>query len=419
MAVFKPFKGLLPRVKDAEQIVSRPFDAYSKQELSFELSAHPDSFLHVISPLSPDVHIEINYHDKLELGKSKLFEMIKSKVFEISAHPCYYIYRQTQHHEQYIGIIGAISIDDCLTNIVKPHEQTIEHKEVRLKNYLDYMDINAEPVVISYKADHLINELVEKKISDKPHLDFYFKGFGQHELWKVEKKEDIQIIESQFGGLNEMYIADGHHRTASSVLLGKERREKYPDYSGEEPFNYFMAIAFPHHQIRLREFNRLVHDINGLSIDEFIHRIKKDFFVEKLNSFPDISGHIACFAMYLEHHWYILQMKPEVFLKVDEQNALPTQILSDFILSPILEIHDLRKDKRISFAGGKTEPDHLKKIVDSDEYKVAFVVNKINIPQFKKFADNGWFMPPKSTYFEPKLLNGLVLYSLDDNITNL
>lgn len=414
MADFRPFRGFLPRATDARDIVSRPYDSYSKDELTETLKKFPHSFLHVIMPYLPDQVQDISYHDRLLLGKSQFKKLCKEGAFTQETHPGYFLYRQTHLHEQYVGIIGAISIDDCLKGIVKPHEQTIEEKEVRLKNYLDIVDINAEPVMMSYKADHAINEFVDKKILESPDIDFHFPDFGHHEIWKINNTDEVMFLQKAFGQIDEIYIADGHHRTASSVLLGEEKRKHNPDFSGNEPFNHFMTILFPHHQIRLREFNRLVHDLNGLSVAEFLHRLKKDFFVEQYAHLPNISVHAACFAMYVEGRWYMLQMKPETYLCVKEQDSLPTQMLTDYILSPILEIHDLRKDKRIAFIGGKTDATLLQQKVDSGEFRAAFVVNKITIPQFKRFADNSWFMPPKSTYFEPKLLNGLVIYSLEE-----
>jgi len=414
MADFRPFRGFLPRAADAQNIVSRPFDSYSKDELRETLKKFPHSFLQVIMPYLPDQIQHISYHNRLLLGKSQFKKLCKEGVFIQETHPGYFLYRQTHLNEQYVGIIGAISIDDCLQGVVKPHEQTIEEKEVRLKNYLDIVDINAEPVMMSYKADHAINEFVDKKNVESPDINFHFPDFGHHEIWKITDAGEVAFLQKAFGQIDEIYIADGHHRTASSVLLGIEKRKQFPDYTGKEPFNYFMAILFPHHQIRLREFNRLVRDLNGLSAGEFLHRLKKDFYVEEYTHMPDISGHAACFGLYVEGRWYMLQMKPEIYLKVKEQDSLPTQMLTDYILSPILEIHDLRKDKRISFIGGKTNATFLQQKVDSGEFRAAFVVNKITIPQFKRFADNGWFMPPKSTYFEPKLLNGLVIYSLEE-----
>lgn len=414
MADFRPFRGYLPRANEAKFIVSRPFDTYSKEELTETLKKYPHSFLHVIMPYLPDQVQNISYNDRLLLGKAKFKKLCKDGAFIQETHPGYFLYRQTHLEEQYLGIIGAISIDDYLQGRVKPHEQTIEHKEVRLKNYLQVVDINAEPVFMSYKADQAINEFVDKKILESPDINFHLPDFGNHEVWKITNAIEVKFLQHAFRQINEIYIADGHHRTASSVLLGEEKRKQNPNYTGDEPFNFFMAILFPHHQIRLREFNRLVQDLNGLSVDEFLHRLKKDFNVEESLQMPQISLHEACFALYVENRWYKLQMKPEVYLKINEKDSLPTQMLSDYILSPILEIHDLRKDKRIAFIGGKTDSALLQQKVDSGEFRAAFVVNKITIPQFKKFADNGWFMPPKSTYFEPKLLNGLVIYSLEE-----
>lgn len=416
MARFIPFKGILPNKEFPAKVVSRPFDNYSKNEIREILDTNPASFLHVIVPSIPIEGDHVKYEEKLKFGKQTFENLVHHHIFQPSAKPAYYIYRQTQGDEQYTGIIGAISIDDCIMNIVKPHEQTLEHKEEKLKEYLKIIDINAEPVVISYKADYVINELIDELTAGKPYASFEFPSFGYHELWEISDIKSCKIIEEQFKEFKELYLADGHHRTASSVLYGEEMRNNNPEYTGDEPFNYFMALMFPHHQIRLREFNRLVKDLNGLSREDLLLELSKNFEVIHTGSFPDTSDWLFSFGMYIKDDWFHLIPKTGVVEDLPEDHQLPTQVLTDLILSPILSIHDLRKDKRISFVGGKTNPETLQEKVDSGEYAAAFVVNKISIPLFKKFADNGWFMPPKSTYFEPKLLSGLVVYSLKSSL---
>jgi len=416
MAHFRPFRGILPQPALAVQAVSRPFDNYSREELNDILQSNPYSFLHVIVPAIPSDDGDVSYEEKLQLGKQEFDARLDNKTFVRDAAPHFYVYRQINGDEQYTGIIGAISIDDCLQQIVKPHEQTIEHKEEKLKEYLKIIDINAEPVVISYKADHDINSLTEEITNSPADIAFDFPGFGRHEVWKIADEERVGLIAQQFEAMDELYICDGHHRTASSVLLGEEMRRLNPDHTGNEAYNYFMVIVFPHHQIRLREFNRLVKDLNGLSHADFVKRLEKDFTVSKVAEFPDTSNELYSFAVYLDRQWYHIVPKEGVLDRIPEQNLLPTQVLTDLVLSPVLDIHDLRRDKRIAFKGGKTDPAELMRLVDSGHYKAAFAVNRITIPIFKKFADHGWFMPPKSTWFEPKLLNGLVVYSLHDTL---
>lgn len=416
MATFRPFHGILPAKALARQAVSRPFDNYSKEQLLQILEENPYSFLHVISPVIPSDDEHIPYEEKLALGKQAFEERMNNQTFVQDGQPYYYVYRQQNDGEEYVGIIGAISIDDCIHNVVKPHEQTIEHKEEKLKEYLKIIDINAEPVVISYKADHEINDLMEKIVKTTPDLQMDVPGFGQHELWKIGDEKTVNFLKGHFAAMNELYICDGHHRTASSVLYGQEMRDAHPGYTGEEAFNYFMVILFPHHQIRLREFNRLVKDLNGMSVEELIRKISHRFTVVPAGEFPDTSDDLFSYGMYVEKQWYQLIPIPGEIEKISEENQLPTQVLTDLVLAPVLDIHDLRRDKRIHFIGGKTDPEALVKMVDSGKYKAAFTVNKISIPLFKKFADNGWFMPPKSTWFEPKLLNGLVVYSLQGDL---
>lgn len=415
MAKFLPFKGIIPHKDLTSKVVSRPFDNYSKIQIQQILADNPVSFLNVIVPSIPNEEDKIPYEEKLRLGKQTFTELVTKKIFVPATQPCYYIYRQTLGEEQYTGIIGAISIDDCKNNLVKPHEQTLEHKEEKLKEYLKIIDINAEPVVISYKADHDINDLVDELTQHSPYASFDYEGFGHHELWEVSNSVTIQKIQERFSTFDELYIADGHHRTASSVLYGEEMRSNNSS-TGREAYNYFMAMMFPHHQIRLREFNRLVKDLHGLSVPDLLKQLEKDFEIIHTGTFPETSDWLFSFAMYVDHYWYHLIPKTGVVEKLPEDHQLPTQVLTDLILSPVLSIHDLRKDKRIAFIGGKTDHELLEKKVNSGEFAAAFVVNKISIPLFKKFADNGWFMPPKSTYFEPKLLSGLVVYSLKEEL---
>lgn len=416
MAQFLPFKGILPNKDFPSKVVSRPFDNYTKAEIREILDNNPASFLNVIVPAIPNEEDKIPYEQKLKLGKNTFEKLLHHHVFNSSTKPCYYVYRQTQGDEQYTGIIGAIRIDDCVNNLVKPHEQTLEHKEEKLKEYLKIIDINAEPVVISYKADHELNDLLDSLTEQKPYAAFDYPNFGHHELWEISDSVNIKKIQERFSTFSELYIADGHHRTASSVLYGEEMRKENPSNKGNEAYNYFMALMFPHHQIRLREFNRLVKDLHGHTTEELIKHLEKDFEVVHTGGFPEISDWLYSFAMYVDNDWYHLVPKTGVVEKLPEDHQLPTQVLTDLILSPILEIHDLRKDKRIAFIGGKTDHELLESKVNSGDYAAAFAVNKISIPLFKKFADNGWFMPPKSTYFEPKLLSGLVVYSLKEDL---
>lgn len=412
MAHFLPFKGILPKGDIASKVVSRPFDNYSKTEVKKIYKNNPASFLNVIAPDISNENANISYEEKLIIGKFAFEELLYEHVFNASIKPCYYLYRQTQGEDQYTGIIGAISIDDCISKVVKPHEQTLERKEHRLKEYLKVIDINAEPVMISYKDDNNINELVDELTAQKPYTAFDYPGFGHHELWEISDDSTIEKIKERFSTFNELYIADGHHRTASSILYGEEMRKENPASTGKEAYNYFMALMFPHHQIRLREFNRLVKDLNGFTSEKLLKALEKDFEVIHTNTFPDITEKLYSFGMYVKKNWYHLIPKQEVVERLPEDHQLPTQILTDLILSPVLAIHDLRKDKRIAFIGGRTDYALLESKVNSGDFAAAFVVNKISIPLFKKFADNGWFMPPKSTYFEPKLLSGLVVYSL-------
>lgn len=406
-----PFKGWIPDIKCAEFIVSRPFESYSKEELHQVLNENAVSFLHVIKPHETENEL-IDYEDKLHLGKKRFDAFCQSHVFNQDTKPCYYLYRQTRNGNTYTGIIAAISIDDFINGNIKPHEHTIEHKEEKLKHYLNILQINTEPVIISFPDHDNLDSIIQKVLQSKPDIAFNRVDFGFHELWKISSDDEIEQIQACFSEIDKMYIADGHHRTGSSVLLGIEKRKNNTLHTGKEPYNYFMGLLIPFSHIRLSEFNRLVYDLNGLSTEELITQLSDNFHVEKHTSLPSIQSEPTCFAIYVDKNWYSLSLKETISQQIVEESALPTRILTNYLLSPILGIHDLRKDKRIGFLGGETNPTEIERVVETGKAKAVFVVNKISMEVLKRFADMGWFMPPKTTYFEPKLLNALVIYSL-------
>lgn len=409
MAGFFPFHGILPDVTRTHEIASKPFDYYAQDELLDVVKRHPHSFLHVVlDALSPDS--KLSHRQKLLKGKVRFDQYLHTGVYHQEKTAGYYIYRHRKDGEVLTGIVGAIPIDDVEKNIIKPHEQTIENKEIRLKEYLDVIDIHAEPVFLTFEAGDEFYTALEHVTSEPPEWKVNVEGFSEVEIWAVRKWEYISIIYQYFKKQPALYIADGHHRTASSVYYGKAQRENHPDFTGKEAFNYFLGVVFPQRSIRLREFNRLVTDLNGLSDTEFLAKLETDFQVSPVSNIENTTR----LAMFLGNQWYELQLKPEQAKGLQPGNDLDTQVLSDFILSPLLGIEDLRKDKRIHFIGGKTDTHELEKLVNSKKYAAAFYVAPVPFNKFLQFANEGFFMPPKSTFFEPKLLNGMVVYSLAD-----
>ncbi|MBE2246775.1 MAG: DUF1015 domain-containing protein [Candidatus Competibacteraceae bacterium] len=412
MATVIPFRGWMPRSKYAHSIASRPFESYTKGEIDNILQQVPESFLHVIMPQISHESSTLTYEEKLHAGKNQFDTFCQKQIFEQDENPCYYIYRQTRDNFTYTGIVAAIAVDDYLNGIIKPHEHTIEHKENKLKHYLEILQINAEPVIITYTPHLTLQRFLNERMLEPAFLHFQYEDFGLHEVWKISTQNEIDFVKSCFSETKNLFIADGHHRTGSSALLAQEKRKENPNYTGNEPYNYFMGILLPSEHIQLHEFNRMIFDVNGIEIEKLIEQLSNTFYIEHHTSYPGLSTHPACFAMYIESGWYSLQLRPEIYQQISEDSVLPTSILSDYLLSPVFNIHDLRKDKRIGFKGGKTEPILFENMVKQGNVKAVFIVNKISISELERFASKGWFMPPKTTYFEPKLLNGLFIYSL-------
>lgn len=408
MATLLPFKGYLPKRELASEIISRPIDSYSKAEMAEVIETNQHSFVNIVSP-AVGVHDEISYKNSIEKCKQNFEEFVQKGLFVQDEEAAFYVYRQTHEAHQFTGIIGALSVEDFLNQKIKPHEQTIEDREVKLFEYLTVTKINAEPVVVIYEKNQLVDAIIESKTQKEPYFKVENNGVI-HTLWKISSKLDIELLVKHFDAMPSLYICDGHHRIASSVLLSK--KEPSEDVSVNYAKDFFMSIVFPENQIRLLEFNRLVKDLNGLSEKEFVHRLEQSFTVTEVATMPETSPTHYVFGMYLQQKWYELIPKEEALKMIPEENMLSSQILTDLVLSPLLDIQDLRRDKRIRFVGGKTDIALLEARVNSGKYVAAFTVPAISVDEVKNFANRGWYMPPKSTWFEPKLMNGMVIYDL-------
>lgn len=410
MVKFKPFKGLSPQVSLVDKIVTRPFDSYSKEESQSVLHENPYSFLQVILPVQ-DAHArkELAYGDILQLGKQKLSAMIEKGWLVKAEKPCFYLYQQTKEGHVYTGIIGVSHIEDYESGKIKKHEQTLEHKEELLKNYLETIDIHAEPVYLVFEECDGWKDLKDKYLKLTPEASFTGPDGFTHTYWVVSDEIDIAKVEEIFGKQNSVYIADGHHRCAASYLYGKSKNDGNPD----GVYNYFLTAALPESEARLFEFSRLVKDLNGLSEESFISALTPYFHIQK-SDLPIVPVCPHEFGVCLRNSWYVLNLKNEFLGGENLVDQLDPELINKFVFGPVLNIHDLRKDKRVKFIGGKTDVNRLESAVKSGKYAAAFTFYPVKMDLFKQMADAGIMMPPKSTFFEPKFLNGLFIYSLSE-----
>lgn len=407
MAIIRPFKGIRPAKDKVHLVASRSVDGYNNAQLSSKLAENPYTFLHVIKPeFRENVKTKPGSPEQLQKVKKKFQQFVQEGILTSDAEESFYIYEQIKDGHAFRGIIACASIWDYFNNTIKLHEQTISDREQKLKNYLEVCDFNAEPVCLCYPENKTLDGLTAKIISSSPEYDFTTTDRIQHKLWKVNDKKTVNEIVSAFGKMPSVYIADGHHRTASSALLGKSLKEKNKNNKGDEPYNYFMAVFFPESNLKIYEFNRIVKDLNFLTKDIFLRKLSSNFSIEEKGTSPYKPTKPGNFSMYVEEHWYSLTLKNSYKDKLD------AELLSELILSPLLDIHDLRRDHRISFISGTKGIGELKKIVDSGKASVGFGLYPVTMRDVIKVADSGGTMPPKSTWVEPKMRSGLVIYSL-------
>jgi uncharacterized protein (DUF1015 family) len=415
MAIVKPFRGYRP-VKDlADRIASRPYDVLNSDEARKEAEGNPYSFLHVTKPeidLPPDTdhYADIVY----KTGKKNLLRLIKDGILFQDKKPCYYIYAQSLWGKIQYGLVGCSSVSDYLGNIIRKHELTRPDKEEDRKNHIRITDFNAEPVFFTYPDNNTIDKIVALTITKKPEYDFKsIDGVG-HSFWIISDEADISTIERSFRDeVKYTYVADGHHRTAAAAHVGLERKAKNKKHTGLEEYNYFLAVHFPASQLTIIDYNRVVKDLNGNSPEEFLKKVSERFEVKKTGKTPYKPESIHEFSMYLDGLWYRLKANSDTFDDNDPINGLDVTVLSKAILEPLLDIKDLRKSNRIDFVGGIRGLGELQKRVDSGEMVVAFALYPVSMHQLIKIADTGNIMPPKTTWFEPKLRSGLVIHDLE------
>jgi uncharacterized protein (DUF1015 family) len=414
MAILKPFRGLRPPVQLAARVASRPYDVLNSEEARLEAEGNPCSLLHIIKP-EIDLPVGIDEHSEEVYRKAAdNLEMFKSKGWLVQDDREYlYIYAQTMEGRTQYGIVGGASVEDYLNGVIKKHELTRSDKEEDRMKHVRITDANMEPVFFAYPAVTEIDQLVAGIVSsNKPEYDFVAQdGFGHH-FWLVEDPRTISRIVELFAGIPATYVADGHHRTAAAALVGKEKRSNNAGHDGSEEYNFFLAVHFPDNQLRIIDYNRVVKDLNGLSSDELLQKLADDFEVVRTGSDIYKPEALHIFSMYLDGFWYRLTAKPGRYNDNDPIGVLDVTILSALILDKILGIKDLRTDKRIDFVGGIRGLGELKRRVDTGEMKVAFALYAVSMKQLIDIADSGNIMPPKTTWFEPKLRSGLVVHEL-------
>ena len=416
MAVVKPFKALRPPRDIAEKVACLPYDVMNTVEARKMAEGNKYSLLHITRaeidlPEDTDVHSETVYRKSYE----NFLKWRENGWLVQDEEPKFYIYAQTMGSRTQYGILACASVDDYLNGIIRKHELTRPDKEEDRMIHVRTNNANIEPVFFTYPAVPEIDEIVNSIVSEQePEYDFVAEdGFGHH-FWVVNDRELIMKIESLFREkVPYTYVADGHHRTAAAALVGKERRDNNPGYSGKEEFNYFMAVHFPDKQLEIIDYNRLVKDLNGNTVDEFIDKLSESFTITRKGAGIYKPDKLHVFSMYLEGNWYRLEAKENVYDDSDPIGILDVTILTRQVLNPILDIQDLRRSKRIDFVGGIRGLEALSKRVDSGEMKLAFALYPVSMKQLIDIADTGNIMPPKTTWFEPKLRSGLAIHLLD------
>jgi uncharacterized protein (DUF1015 family) len=415
MAVLKPFKGLRPPKDLGAKVASRPYDVLNSEEAREEAKGNPYSLLHIIKPeidfpSGTDEHSEPVYSKAVEN-----LNYFREKGWLVKDEKeCLYIYAQTMEGRTQYGIVGCASVDDYLNGIIKKHELTRADKEEDRMKHVRNTNANMEPVFFAYPQVKELDDIVSQITSqNKPEYDFVASdGFGHH-FWKIDDEKTIQTIVNLFAKIPYTYVADGHHRTAAAALVGKEKRAKNPNHGGDEEYNFFLAVHFPDNQLKIIDYNRVVKDLNGLTEEQLLEQLQEDFELTKIGSAKFKPDQLHTFSMYLAGQWYKLAAKHGRYDDNDPIGVLDVTILSDLVLNKILGIKDLRTDKRIDFIGGIRGLGELKSRVDSGEMKVAFALYPVSMQQLINIADSGNIMPPKTTWFEPKLRSGLVVHELD------
>lgn len=416
MAILKAFKGIRPPKNIVKELASRPYDVLDSKEARLEAGGNPYSLLHIIKP-EIDLPEETYLYSEEVYNKAKEnFELFKRQGWLVQDEKKHlYIYAQTMNGKTQYGIVGCAGVEDYMNNVIKKHELTRPDKEEDRMKHVRVTNANMEPVFFTYPAVEAIDNIVKNIVENNPaEYDFTADdGFG-HQFWVINDDQVIQEIIQLFEKLPATYVADGHHRTAAAALVGNEKKNANPNHSGNEEYNFFLAVHFPDNQLTIIDYNRVVKDLNGHSPESFLNKLQTGFNVIEKGSDIYKPTKLHEFSMYLNGKWYALEAKEGTYDDHDPIGVLDVTILTNQVLEPLLDIQDLRRSKRIDFVGGIRGLGELQKRVDSGEMAVAFALYPVSMDQLIQIADTNNIMPPKTTWFEPKLRSGLVIHSLED-----
>jgi HTH domain spoOJ/parA/parB/repB family protein len=417
MATIRPFKGIRPPKELVEKVESRPYDVLSSEEARAEAGDNEMSLYHIIKPeidFSPDTS---EYDPKVYEQAARNFKKFQDKGWLVQDEkPAYYIYAQTMNGKTQYGLVVGAFVEDYLNGTIKKHELTRKDKEEDRMKHVRVNDANIEPVFFAYPDNKVLDELINKYVKNNaPEYDFIapIDGFG-HQFWVISDANDIDVITKEFAKMPALYIADGHHRSAAAALVGAEKAKNNPNHKGDEEYNYFMAVCFQASQLTILDYNRVVKDLNGLTSAQFLEKLEKNFDIQRMGKEIYHPTGLHNFSLYLDGEWYSLTAKKGTYNDADPIGVLDVDISSRLILDEILGIKDLRTDKRIDFVGGIRGLSELKERVDSGEMKMALALYPVSMQQIMDIADSGKIMPPKATWFEPKLRSGLVIHKLSN-----
>ena len=414
MAIVKPFKGIRPPKELVEQVESRPYDVLNSEEARAEAGDNEKSLYHIIKPEIDFPEGTSEYDPRVYEKAAENFQKFQDKGWLVQDEKeQYYIYAQTMNGKTQYGLVVGAYVNDYMTGVIKKHELTRRDKEEDRMKHVRVNNANIEPVFFAYPDNAVLDALIKKYAQTKPEYDFIapIDGFG-HQFWVISDDEDIKTVTEEFRKMPSLYIADGHHRSAAAALVGAEKQKQNPNHKGDEEYNYFMAVCFQASQLTILDYNRVIRDLNGLSSEELLKALAKNFIVEKKGAEIYKPAKLHEFSLYLDGEWYSLLAKEGTYDNSDPIGVLDVDISSRLILDEILDIKDLRSSDRIDFVGGLRGLGELKRRVDSGEMRTALALYPVSMQQIMDIADSGKIMPPKATWFEPKLRSGLVIHKL-------
>jgi uncharacterized protein (DUF1015 family) len=405
-----PFKAVKPTRAIVGLVASRPYQSYTVAERESRMDYNPYSFLHIVNPGYKYDKV-ITGEERYKLVKNRYLEFKEDGVFVKDDKPSFYVYKIVNRHGQtFNGIIAATSAEDYEQNVIKTHENTLSQREETFKSYLQTVRFNAEPVLLTYPDNKVISEIITEAQNDHAEFEFTMTYRDTHYLWKIDNQKSIDMISNEFKKMNTLYIADGHHRSASSYLLFQDEKVKNPNHTGKEPYNFFMSYLIPESDLVIHEFNRLVKDLNGLAKEEFLIKLDAAFRIDNKGKTPYHPSKPHHFSMYLDGEFYSLYLRKMNYTFDNALDDLDAHLLYKTILEPILGIKDLRNNNRIEYVDGRNEMVTIKSSVDSGNFQVGFGMCPATVEQIKHIADEGLKMPPKSTYILPKLRSGITIY---------